>query len=269
MADRIREAFEAAKARGRIALAPYVTVGYPRLDSTVAVVKALSAAGADVIELGIPFSDPLADGPTIQASSFAALENGVTPEKCLATVSEIRSAGVRTPLVLMGYFNPVLSYGPERFCRDAAAAGADGMIVPDLSIEESDALAGPAAQAGLAIVPLLALTSTDARIARACRSARGFIYCVSVLGVTGARAHMSGRVRGLVEKVRANTDIPVAVGFGISKPEHVAQVARFADGVAVGGALIDAMGKGPAEDAPRRAAEFIRSLAAGAMRPGA
>jgi tryptophan synthase alpha chain len=267
MPDRIRHAFEAARKSGRIVLAPFVTVGYPSPAVTSDIVKAIAKAGADMIELGVPFSDPLADGPTIQNSSFVALQNGVTPQLCLDMAARLRKDGVTTPLILMGYYNPVLSYGPEKFCDKAAAAGVDGLIVPDLPPEEASPLIDIAARHGMVVVPLLALTSTDARIEMACKQAGGFVYCVSVLGVTGARQAMSTSVRGLVERVRRHTELPVAVGFGISRPEHVADVAQFADGALVGGALVDVLGKGPAESAAARAGEFIRSLMSGTPRP--
>jgi tryptophan synthase alpha chain len=267
LTDRIRQAFDRARSQGRIAIAPFVTVGYPSLEATAGIVRAIVEAGADVIELGVPFSDPLAEGPTIQKSSFAALEKGVTPKLCIETAARIRKGGVTAPFVLMGYYNPVLAYGQEKFCKDAAAAGVDGLIVVDLPPEEAGPLMDTAAKYGLAVVPLLALTSTDARIEMACRRAGGFVYCVSVLGVTGARREMSQRVRVLVERVRKHTDLPVAVGFGISKPEHVSEVAQFADGVAVGSALIDAIGAGPDGTAAKRAGDFVKTLVPGAKRP--
>ena len=248
-------------------MAPFITVGYPSPAATPGIVRAVARAGADVVELGVPFSDPLAEGPTIQKSSFAALEKGVTPQVCLDTASSLRREGVNTPFILMGYYNQVLAFGPERFCDQAAGAGVDGLIVVDLPPEEAGPLIAIARKRGIAVVPLLALTSTDARIEMACERAGGFIYCVSVLGVTGARREVSQRVRGLVERVRRRTWLPVAVGFGISKPEHVAEVAGFADGVVVGSALIDAISNGPETTAPERAGDFIRSLMPGTKVP--
>ena len=263
MADRINHAFEHARAQGRIALAPFVTVGFPSPAATPGIVRAIVDAGADVIELGVPFSDPLAEGPTIQKSSFAALEKGVTPQLCIDMAASLRKDGIKTPFILMGYYNPVLAFGPEKFCQKAAAAGVDGLIVADLPPEEAGPLTDIANSRGLAVIPLLALTSTDARVAVGCARAGGFIYCVSVLGVTGARAAVSERVRGLVEKVRQHSRLPVGVGFGISKPEHVADVAQFADGAVVGSALIDVIGRGPENDAAERAGMFIKSLVPG------
>ena len=262
--DRIKNAFDAARARGRIALAPYVTIGYPSPSATHQIIKSVAAAGADVIEMGVPFSDPLAEGPTIQRSSFLALEKGVTPQVCLDIVTKLRMDGVTTPFIWMGYYNSVLALGQENFCKRAAAAGFDGLIIPDLPPEEAGPLREAATKHGRVMVPLVALTSTDDRLALACNGAGGFIYCVSVLGVTGARQTVSGRVRNLVERVRRHTSLPVGVGFGISKPEHVAEVARYADGAAVGSALIEAIGNGPEEGAASRAGDFIKSLVAGA-----
>lgn len=262
-ADKIAQAFDGARQRGRIALAPFVTVGYPSPASTPGIVRAIVDAGADVIELGVPFSDPLAEGPTIQKSSFAALEKGVTPQTCIDVAASLRDDGVTTPFILMGYYNPVLAFGPEKFCQKAAAAGVDGLIVADLPPEEAGPLTDIAGSRGLAVIPLLALTSPDRRVALGCERAGGFIYCVGVIGVTGARAVVSGRVRGLVEKVRRHSKLPVAVGFGISKPEHVSEVAMYADGAVVGSALIDAIGLGPEDGAAERAGMFIRSLMPG------
>ena len=266
MPDRIRQAFEAAKLRGHIALAPYVTVGYPSPAATLDIVKAVANAGADVIELGVPFSDPLADGPTIQRASFQALEKGTTPQHCLDIAAKLRKEGVKTPFIWMGYYNTVLALGLERFCERAAVAGFDGLIIPDLPPEEAGPLIELARARGIVTVPLVALTSTDARLELACKSAGGFIYCVSVLGVTGTRAAASDRVRGLVERVRKHTTLPVGVGFGISKPKHLAEVATFADGAAVGAALIEAIGNGPEQLAAVRAGDFVRSLVPGTKR---
>jgi tryptophan synthase alpha chain len=246
-----------------------VTVGYPTVEVSIDVVRAIAEAGADVVELGVPFSDPLAEGPTIQKSSFHALSQGVTPGTCIEAARRLRSAGVRVPLVFMGYYNPVLSYGLEKFCEDAAAAGVDGLIVVDLPTEEAGPLRASARKHGLDLIPLLALTSPESRVEAACKDAAGFVYCVSVLGVTGARSAMSIRVRSLVEVVRRHTQLPVAVGFGISSAAHVAEVGQFADGVAVGSALIEAIGAGAADGAAGRAARFIKELGKGAVRPAA
>lgn len=267
MTDRIRESLCTARAQGRIGLVPFITTGYPSPAATDDIVRAVIDAGADVVELGVPFSDPLAEGPTIQRSSHRALEQGVTPADCIATAARLRRSGVETPLVLMGYYNPILSMGVTEFCRRAADAGVDGLIVADLPADESGPLREAAEAGGVSIVPLLALTSTEARIKTACRHARGFVYCVSLLGVTGARSEISKRTEGLVAGVRAHTDLPIGVGFGVSRREHVTSIARYADAVVVGSALIDAIDDGPPETAPERAAAFTAELSAAAGRP--
>ena len=265
--DPIRKAFDNARQAGRIALVPFVTAGHPRSDLTPAIVKAIADAGADVIEMGVPFSDPLAEGPTIQKSSHDALVAGATVRSSIEAARAARDLGVEVPLVFMGYYNPVLSLGIERYCDMLAMAGANGLIAADLPAEEAGPLTAAAAAAGMSVVPMVALTSTEGRVKAACRSAGGFVYCVSVLGVTGARAEMSSRVRDLVDMVRRHTDLPVAVGFGISTPEHVQEVASYADGAVVGSALIDAINAGPPESAPERAGDFVRFLAAATQKP--
>lgn len=263
MSHRLETAFATAAEEGRAALIPFVTIGHPSVEATVAIVQRLADEGADVIELGIPFSDPLAEGPTIQKSSQHALERGVTPRLCLETISAIRALRVETPLVLMGYYNSILSYGLERFSEEATEAGVDGLIVVDLPYEEAGPLLEQAAPRGLSIIPLVALTSPSERIRKACENATGFVYCVSVLGVTGARAAMSDRVRDLVTRVREHTTLPVCVGFGISTADHVRQVAEFADGAIVGSALVAAIGDEDVDGAPERAGEFLRGLRQG------
>lgn len=267
MTDRVREAFEKARSEGRIALLPFLTIGHPTVEASIASARAVVEAGADVLELGVPFSDPLADGPVIQMSSFKALEQGVTLATCIDAVRQLRAEGVQVPIILMGSYNPILSYGLARFCVDAAAAGVDGLIVSDLPTEETAPLRAEAGPAGLSLVPLLALTSSEARIRSACEEASGFIYCVAVLGVTGARESVSDRVRGLVANVKRNSSLPAAVGFGISRAEHVAEVATFADGAVVGSALVQAMDDGAPETAPQRAKEFIEGLLGGTRLP--
>ena len=267
MNDPIREAFDAARRAGRIALVPFVTAGHPRLDLTPAIVKAIADAGADVIELGVPFSDPLAEGPTIQKSSHESLLEGSTVRSSIEAARLARDLGVDVPLVLMGYYNPMLSLGIDNYCGMSAASGVSGLIAADLPAEEAGPLIDAAAAAGMSVIPLVALTSTEERVETACQRAGGFVYCVSVLGVTGARAEVSSRVRDLVETVRRHTDLPVAVGFGIATPEHVREVASYADGAVVGSALIEAINAGPPESAPERAGEFIRTLAAATQVP--
>ncbi len=266
--DRVREAFENARKEGRIALVPFLTNGHPTVESSIASAKAVVGAGADAIELGVPFSDPLADGPVIQMSSFKALEQGVTMATCIDATRQLRAEGVTVPIIFMGSYNPILSYGLAEFCADAAAAGVDGLIVSDLPTEETGPLLAEAVPAGLSLVPLLALTSSEKRIQEACKEASGFVYCVAALGVTGARDSISDRVRGLVAQVRRNTALPAAVGFGISTADHVAEVATFADGAVVGSALVQTMDDGSPETAPQRAKEFIEGIVSGTRLTG-
>lgn len=243
----------------RAALIPYLTLGYPRLESALDLVPALVEAGADLIELGVPFSDPLADGATIQAASQQALINGMTPALALEQVAALRRAGVQVPLVLMGYYNPWLQMGLPTFAQRAASAGVDGVIVPDLPPEEAAPLQQALAPHGLDHILLLAPTDDEARIRRVAQRSRGFLYLVSVTGVTGARAHLPPGLADFVARVRPHTVLPLAVGFGISRPEHAAAVARLADGVIVGSALLRAIAQAP--DRPARAARaFLRTL---------
>ena len=260
MTDAIQNAFRRAAADGRPAIVPFVTVGHPAKDGTPAIVEALSEAGADVIELGIPFSDPLAEGPVIQKSSFRALQNGITPESCFNNAEEIRRRGVDTPLIFMGYYNPIYQIGLDEFCARTRDAGVDGIIAADLPAAEAGPLLEACHKAGISLVPLLALTSTEDTIAKACQQASGFVYCISLLGVTGARSAASERVDTLVKQVKRHTELPVCVGFGISTAEHVAAVGRYADGAVIGSALIDRMQNADHSDAPEIAAQFIRSL---------
>jgi tryptophan synthase alpha chain len=237
---------------------PYFTLGYPSPDASVEILEAIARSGADLIELGIPFSDPLADGPTIQRSTQIALDAGMNAAGCLEIVSRLRARGVEQPLLLMGYYNPILAYGSKRFVEDAAAAGADGFIVPDLPLEEAGELEAACQGAELALVYLAAPTSTDDRLAEAARRTTGLLYLVSLTGVTGARSTLSTDLKAIVERVRARARTPLAVGFGISTPEQARAVARLADGVIVGSALINAVG---GSDRPAAAAsDYLMSL---------
>lgn len=258
--SRIAETFARLRAEGRVALMPYVTVGFPERESTVEVVPALEAAGAALFELGVPFSDPLADGATVQRSAQRALANGVTLADCLATVRAVRARAVRAPLLLMGYYNPLLRYGVGRACADLAAAGGDGWIIPDMPPEEADELQAAAAAHGLDLIMMVAPTTPDERIAQIAARATGFIYVVSLTGVTGARQSMAANLGELLARVRRHTDLPLVVGFGISTAAHVAEVAKLADGAIVGSALIAHMeGLAPAAVAGGAAA-FVRDL---------
>jgi tryptophan synthase alpha chain len=230
--------------RSRKALVPYLTVGYPKLEDTAPIAHWLANNGADILELGIPFSDPLADGATIQASSYQALKNGVTPEFCLQTAAAIRKAD-DVPLVLMTYFNPILSYGIEHFCQDCLNAGVDGLIVPDLPPEESGLLEKASGQNDLDLIFLLSPNSTPARRELVARKSQGFIYLVSVTGVTGVRQDLPAGLPDFIHQVRGITDKPLCLGFGVSTPEQARQISALADGVIVGSRLIQLITKVP------------------------
>ena len=219
------------------ALIPYITVGYPTIEATLEVVPLLARNGCDIIELGIPFSDPLADGATIQKASFYALQNEVTPKLCLEVAKEL-SQKVEIPLVFMTYFNPVFSYGLEQFCSDCASSGVSGLIIPDLPPEEGSELETITQRQGLDLIYLLAPTSTEERIRLVAERSRGFIYLVSVTGVTGARDRLPANLEAFVAKVRQVATQPLCVGFGISTPEQAKRVAGIADGVIVGSRII-------------------------------
>ena len=254
----IAQTFERAKSEGRATFMPFFTVGYPDLLTSIDVLQMLAGAGADALEIGMPFSDPLADGPTIQHASQVALENGTRISDCIAAVRTLRERGVDIPLVMMGYLNPLLAYGLERFVSDAASAGASGFIVPDLPPEEADEFKALCAAHGLGFVPLLAPNSTAARISEAAKMARGFLYLVSVTGVTGARDTLPPDLTDYIARVRAATELPLAVGFGISKPSQARQVAAHADGVIVASALIRLMEQA-GMDAVRELATSLRA----------
>ena len=238
----------------------FITVGYPDLDATYELVPALAEAGADVIELGVPFSDPLADGVTIQASSQHALGQGVSLRGCLDLVGHLRDRVPDTGLLLMGYYNPVFQYGEGRFAADAQQAGLDGLIIVDLPEEESGHFREELVPREIALVPLFAPTSPNARIAAGCKLASGFVYCVSLTGVTGAREEIGGGAFSLVQRVRQHTSLPLAVGFGISTREHVETVGQHAEGAAVGSAMIRVLMESPRERLVEEASAFITQL---------
>jgi tryptophan synthase alpha chain len=258
---------------------PYFPLGYPDLETSIDVIEALAKNGADLIEVGLSFSDPLADGPVIQQATQVALEKGITVKKSLEAVKELRKRGVTIPLILMGYYNPLLAYGLEKFIHDAREAGADGFIIPDLPLEEAEefesALSEVEAQAigksrpsttaqdeRMPLIQMLAPTSPDERMESIARTANGFIYLVSVTGVTGARTAISDGLGDLIARVRKHTSVPVCVGFGISTPEQAAQVGKLADGVIVGSACVKMIGSSqkPVEAAKQFAAEFRSAL---------
>ncbi len=261
--NRLERKFAFLKSDGRSALIPYIMAGYPDDLATVTLITALAGAGADVIEIGIPFSDPLADGATIQKASEVALAGGVTTDKVLAFVREARCV-TEVPLVVMTYYNIILRYGLKRFAAAATAAGADGVIIPDLPPEEAEAWKHVASEQDLSTVFLVAPTSSEERIRSVADASTGFVYCVSLAGVTGGRRELSDGLPGFIKRVKNMTSKPVAVGFGVSTPKQAGELSRLADGVIVGSALIDKMAAGGLEGAAS-AAEFVTELKA-AMR---
>lgn len=236
--------FARAKSEGRAAFLPYFPIGYPTYDESLCAIEAMAEVGVDGFEIGIPFSDPIADGPTIQAATQVALEQGATVRKCLEGVRELRARGLRQPMLMMGYANPLVAYGTDRFVADAREAGADGLIVPDLPPEEAHFFADSCAREGMALIFMLAPTSNDQRIDLASAHASGFIYVVSLTGITGARAELPTYLTEFIGRLRARTDKPLVLGFGISTPEHARQVSRLVDGFIVGSALVRAGGEG-------------------------
>jgi tryptophan synthase alpha chain len=262
---RITRRFALRAEEGRSALVLYVTAGFPELASTVPLLVALADAGADVLELGVPFSDPIADGPTIQASSFRALANGVTVASVLEMLREFR-ARRDTPVVLFTYLNPVVRYGAERFCRDAAEAGADGLLLTDVPAGADPVLEAAAGAAGLDLIRLLAPTTTPERAARVAEGAAGFLYYISRMGVTGARAALRDELAGEVARLRTTVGLPVAVGFGVSTPAQAAALAAVAEGVVVGSALVQVLEREGIEGAAALATSLRAAMDAGAGR---
>jgi tryptophan synthase alpha chain len=235
---RIARRFASLKAEGRGGLVTFVTAGDPDYDTALALAKGLPGAGADVIELGMPFTDPMADGPAIQASSLRALKAGQNMKKTLALVRGFRAGDADTPIVLMGYYNPIYQYGVDRFLRDAIAAGVDGLIVVDLPPEEDEELCLPALAAGVNFIRLATPTTDDKRLPTVLTNTSGFVYYVSIMGITGTRSASATDVAGAVARLKRHTDLPVAVGFGIRTPAQAAEVARAADAAVVGSALV-------------------------------
>lgn len=251
--------FAAAKQQNRAAFLPYFPIGYPNYAESIEAIVGMAESGVDGFEIGIPFSDPLADGPVNQAATQVSLENGTTVRDCIRAVSELRSRGVTQPMLLMGYLNPMLAYGLEKFVQDAKAAGADGFIVPDLPPDEGVALAEICSREGLALVFFLAPTSTAERIALVAERATGFIYVVSLTGVTGARAELPAELGAFMNRVRAQTEKPLVIGFGISTPEQARSMNDLTDGFIVGSALVKA-GKDGASSVRNLAASLRSAL---------
>lgn len=240
------------------ALMPYFTLGFPTPDLSLDIIEAIAQNGADLLELGIPFSDPLADGVTIQQSTQTALEQHVTPKRCLRMVAQLRMRGIRQPILLMGYYNPILSYGLEAFVRDSHEAGVDGYIVPDLPPDEAGELQKLCIERDLALVFLVSPNTNPDRLKYVASQSQGFLYLVSLMGVTGAREQLADDLEIFIKKVRKTTELPLAVGFGISTPSQAESVGFIADGVIVGSALIKQVAN--AEDPIMAAVTFVSTL---------
>lgn len=247
---------------------PFLTVGYPTIEASKDLLLAIVEGGADMIEIGIPFSDPLADGATVQRSSQVALENGASLATGFELVEFARANGVDIPLVFMGYVNPFFQYGIEKLAADSARIGVDGFIIPDLPIEESDDFRLPLAERGIDLIYMVAPTSTGRRIAQVAERSSGFVYCVALTGVTGARESLAENLGPYIEKVRSQVDTPLAIGFGISTPDHVRQAAAIGDGVIVASALINYLDTLPLDEQPAAATQFVRELADATGKPG-
>ncbi len=258
---RIDATFADLKAQGKKAFVAYVMAGDPDYDTSLQILKGLPAAGVDIIELGLPFTDPMADGPTIQLAGQRALEAGMTLRRTLELATEFRKTDDTTPIVLMGYYNPIYSCGVDAFLEQAKAAGIDGLIVVDLPPEEDAELCIPAQQAGLNFIRLATPTTDDARLPRVLQNTSGFVYYVSITGITGAAEASAAEVGPEVARIKAGTDLPVIVGFGINTPEKSRAIAGVADGAVVGSAIVGRIGAGqPA----REVLAFVKSLADGA-----
>ena len=251
MSGRIERRFAELEAAGRAGLITFISAGDPEALTSAAILKGLPEAGADLIEIGMPFSDPMADGPTIQAGNLRALKAGMTLARTLDLVRGFRAGDGRTPVILMGYYNPIYSYGPERFLDDAKAAGVDGLILVDLPPEEDDELCLPALAQGLCFIRLATPTTDDARLPKVLTNTKGFLYYVSITGITGAGAPVALQVKAAIERLRRHTELPLAVGFGIRTPEQAREIAAAADAVVVGSALVDRIAR--ALDADGRA----------------
>jgi tryptophan synthase alpha chain len=266
---RIATRFAELKRQGRGALITFVEAWDPDAATSMELLRGMPAAGADLIEIGIPFTDPMADGPIVQAAGKRGLKAGVKVAHVLTMVREFRRDDAATPIVLMGYLNPILSYGPERFCTDAAASGVDGLIMVDLPTEESDLLVPPARARGLDIIRLVAPTTDDKRLPLVLDGSSGFVYYVSITGITGTRSATSEHLAEAIPRIRRATDLPIAVGFGVRSPHQAAEAVRIADAAVVASALIDTLAgnldeQGRAKDsAVRKVLDQVRELAAG------
>lgn len=259
MSTRIEARFEKCRAEGRAALVTYIMAGDPDPETSLAILKNLPKAGADIVEFGLPFTDPMADGPAIQAAGLRALKVGQNTVKTLELIRRFREDDAETPVILMGYFNPIYVYGVDRFLADAKAAGIDGLIVVDLPPEEDKELCLPALAAGLAFIRLATPTTDDQRLPAVLANTAGFVYYVSITGITGAATPDFGKVSTAVERIKRHTPLPVVVGFGVKSGAHAAAIAQGADGVVVGSALIDAL-KGTLDDQDRATSQTVAAV---------
>lgn len=267
--SRIAARFAALKQEGRGALIPFLEAYDPDPATSLAILRGMPAAGADLIEIGMPFTDPMADGPTVQQAGLRGLAAGATLDRTLAMVRDFRREDAATPIILMGYLNPISSYGAERFCVDAGVAGVDGLIVVDMPSEEADLLAAPAAANGLDIIRLVAPTTHDERLPKVLDGCSGFIYYVAITGITGTRSASAADLAAAIPRVRRFTDLPIAIGFGVRTPEQAAEASRIADGAVVASALIETLKASLDErgragpDTVRRVLDQVRALAEG------
>ncbi len=258
--SRIAATFERLREEKRTGLVAFVTVGYPDLASSVNLVEALAAGGADLIELGVPFSDPLADGATVQRAGWRALEQGVSPWDCLEVAKRLRERGLTQPLLLMGYSNPWLAAGLDQFAQRAAAAGVDGFIVVDLPPEEAGEFLAVTRPLGLDLVFLVAPTSSAERLAAVSKAASGFVYCVSVAGTTGARNELPAELPAFIARVREQISLPLAVGFGVSRPEHVARIGQLCEAAVIGSAIIEQIDNAAPHERVDRVREYVEAV---------
>lgn len=261
MAEQLRQTFANAKAEGRNALVTFMTAGYPTVADTIPILKGFQDGGVDIVELGMPFSDPIADGPTIQVANTVALENGVTLKQTLDMVAQARAEGITIPIILMGYYNPIMTYGDDKFIQDAATAGANGFIIVDLPPEEALKFRNKVNENGLSLVPLVAPSTTDDRLALLAEIASSFVYVVSRMGTTGSQTSVSSNLDNLVARVRKYTkDTPIAVGFGVATRQHFESVGSLADGVVIGSKIVTLCGqaaKGTTYDVAKQYSEEI------------
>jgi tryptophan synthase alpha chain len=258
--NRITASFDRMRSEGRTGLVAYITVGFPDVAATLELVPALVAGGADVVELGVPFSDPLADGATIQRSTYRALEQGVTVCTCLDVVSTLRQRGVTVPLVFMSYLNPLLAHGLDRFFTDAQAVELDGLILIDVPLEEGGEIRELARAANIDVIQLIAPTTPEDRVEQLLHDATGFVYCVSVAGTTGARTELPPELPQLIARLRRHTSLPIAVGFGVSRPEHVASIGKVCEAAVIGSAIVDLIERTPADEREHKVRDYVEEV---------